>query len=537
VGDYEDLVSAIGASAASTYVPLVSKYGLTGTLVKRCRLEFAKRSDNYLVGTDQCEREIAVLSDLIPCLGKSKDTYLAKRANLSTALVRSIRLQQGILTFDYSGQVPDSVLGTSTDMELAERYGVPACVVSSARKLRGIAKPDSAKSDSLRKLAQGGQVDKELAEEIHSLSIEIPAADIAKKLGITKSLVRRAQLVSGALSKPRFEYLVQSMPELVARLGHETDLQLAAEHGVTEYLVTGLRNHLSIARFTPHDKLAREMPLLVQRLGSASDTELAGEFGLTVMRVYELRTSLGIPKFSPQLKLATDNPDLVTKLGTVSDTQLASDVGLPLHTVRGLRQHLGVKRHVSPVDYSDVDPSILEMLRTRSLAEVSRVTKLDTQKLRRIRNAWNIPAFEVKSAFTQEIVDSLGSASDYDLARRFGIERSHLTKRRIELGIKPFANSGAQATPITNDAIEFLGKIPDRDIAERYGISAGKVKAERVLRGIPVCPSSRSYASLPADLISQLGKRKDIALANEFGLPRVTINRARRSLGIPAFAR
>lgn len=469
---YADLVLAIGAVAADHYIKLISQ--LSVPMAARCRKAFAKAAVSDRLDNQECEREVAVLTDLMRRLGKARDSFLAMQASLPASLVRSIRLQKGIVTFDYTGQVPESELGTVPDGELAERYGVPAYVVASARTLRGIAEPDSV-----------------------------------------------------------------------------------------------------------YDELAREMPLLVERLGRAMDTELAAQFDLSVNRVFELRTHLAIPKFCVYTKLAHDTPDLASKLGTVSDSKLSKKYGISVDTLRGLRQHLGIKKKGSPADYRNVDPSILEMLRTRKLADVERVTKLDTHTLRKIRDAWDIPAYAVGSLFTDEVDAALGTASDDELAKRFGIKLWQLTKRRIKLGIKRFENwmpehiallgtdtdkaialkLGVPLTAVfrkrtalniparayayvgkpprlprvkwTPENIALLGTDTDKAVAQALGTEVSSVRVKR--RSLKIAPSAKAVSAkavIPEHLVDQFNVMSDGAIATLTGHTQATISKHRRNMGI-----
>lgn len=424
---YAELVQAIGEMAAAHYIKLISEHGLSVSLAARCRRAFARTAANNRLVNQEYEREIVLLSEMVKRLGKAKDSFLAMQANLPAALVRAIRIHKNILTFDYKGQVPESELGTVPDGELADRYGVPAHVVASARTLQGIAEPDST-----------------------------------------------------------------------------------------------------------YDKLAREMPSLVQRLGTAMDTELASRFGLSVTRVFELRTHLAIPKFCVYTKLANDKPDLVSKLPTVSDAKLSKYFGISVDTVRGLRQHLGIKKKVGAPTYRNVDPAILEMLKTQRLSDVSLATKLDTLTLRKIRDAWNIPAYSVASLFTDEVDAALGTASDEELAKRFGIKLWQLTKRRIKLGIKRFENW-------MPEHIALLGTDTDKAIALKLGIPLTAVYRKRTALNIP----ARAYAyvgkspRLPRvkwtpENIALLGTDTDKAVAEALGTEVSSVRVKRRSLKIPA---
>lgn len=244
------LVCEIGPTAADRYYDVVAKHGLPISLVKQCRAAFAINAVNYSDGDVQCAREAGMLRDLMPRLGKSMDSWLAKQFELTSHLVRSLRLHQGITTFDYSGQVPAHELGKSTDKALASKYGVPAFAIALERQHLGIGE--------MATVAGGDQ------PGIQQLT----------------SIVARAKV----------------MPELITRLGTATDTQLAAAFGLSGKTISSLRTHMGISKFSPYDKLAQNNPELVARLGGSTDAQLASEFGWSYESVNGLRRHLGIAK-------------------------------------------------------------------------------------------------------------------------------------------------------------------------------------------------------------------------------------------------
>lgn len=458
---FADLVVATGPVCADRYFTLVVEYGLPISLVRQCRNGFSKCSTNYLSGDPQAEREVATLRALIPLLGKAQDRWLADRFELPSSVVRSLRLHKGITTFDYSGQVPPGELGLSTDKDLAARYGVPAYVVTSARQAMGIGEAHSVKARGLK------------------------PADVRAEDGNGRwqtHLVR-----------------AQSMPELIERLGTAPDTELADQFGVNATTVGELRTRHGIRKFSSRDKLARDNPDLVSRLGTATDIELSTQFGIPGYLIALLRRHLGIKRFSPYDQLAREKPDLVARLGVDSDTELATAFGLSYETVNQFRRYLGIDKYSKDGGARNVPPEHIEMFKSISLGEMAKLTGKTTKALRKIRKALGIPHFKPASVFTPEVISALGTAPDPDIADRFGIDRSHLTKHRIKLGIKPYSGVGRPMDPVSAELTPLLGKIPDTKLAKQFGISAETVRRKRYAGGIPTCTPRPGTAMKQAD--------------------------------------
>lgn len=81
-----------------------------------------------------------------------------------------------------------------------------------------------------------------------------------------------------------------------------------------------------------------------------------------------------------------------------------------------------------------------------------------------------------------------------------------------------------------------LGKLPDAEIARRSGLSAKCVRTLRHAAGIEAFSVSNSYR-WTKKLIGRLGKVPDLALQDEYGIPKDQLAKKRAELGIPAYRR
>lgn len=130
-------------------------------------------------------------------------------------------------------------------------------------------------------------------------------------------------------------------------------------------------------------------------------------------------------------------------------------------------------------------PEVIEMFKQLSLNEMATRTGKTTKTLRKMRKALGIPHFKPASIFTEEVIKALGTAPDPVIAERFGIDRTHLSRTRFKLGIKPFSPVGRPGVSPPAGFEALLGTMPDTVIARRFGMSCTNVRQRRVARGIP----------------------------------------------------
>jgi hypothetical protein len=527
-----ELVNAIGQSAADHYVGVLHEYWLTVQLVSRIHKEFAASmpADDACSGDEHVKQEIALLMELIPLLGKTQDSWLANKYGLTPTTVRSLRLRLGIMIFDYSGQVPTEELGTMPDDELSEMYGVPTRFIFAARK----------------KL----KISKNVFKRIHSEELADERAELIKRLGTTFDNERanehgvspeRVALLRQHLGISKYipiAKLVCDRPDVIAQLGTSYDSHIASDFGVSAEQVYHLRTILGIRKFSPLAKLVGDMPEVVEQLGTSYDSHIASDFGVPAEQVYHLRTLLGIRKFSPLAKLVRDMPEVVEQLGKATDKQIAVKFGLTAEMVSRMRAHLGLGKFKRNRDYLDADPTIIEMLKTKSIPEVSKLTSIGKNTLTRMKKALNLPAFSQPAALSEEIINHLGTDTDYAIARRFNVSRTSVVRRRISLGIQPHGKPGRPPVPdrqMPAGLADQLGKKTDRALALEYGVSSTTIFNARQALGVPRFGTQSLVSTLPDEAIPFLGTQSDRDIASRFNVSGNVVFRARKVRGIARY--
>jgi hypothetical protein len=433
--------------------------------------------------------------------------------------------------------------------ELVHQYGLPVLLIAEYRALL-------AKSPTTYPA-----IDDQCSHEVAQLRDLIPRlgksmdAWLAKQFELAPHTVRKLRLHLGITT---FDYSGQ-VP--VEEFGKTDDDVLSERYGVPAGVIFTERRKLGIAKVGAKNlqlsMIAHRNPDLIKRLGTATDGDLASEFGIAPHQVYRLREHFGIGRFSPIAKLVGEMPELVARLGSTTDKRLGAEYGLSAGTTAQMRSYLSKGKCRKRRDYSDVSPEIIEMLKTHSVAAASEICGLGTRMLTSIRNAFNIPAFDVGVKFPEEAIAALGTVSDPVIAKRFGINRSVVIRRRISLGIKPFGNAGRRLTgfpvvpghgdnadikPLTNapillstEVVEMLGKLTDSALARKTGFSQETIAKHRRARGIAKAPINFDISSFPEAAIPLLGNRPDTEVAATFNVSVWLVGRARRHLGKAAY--
>lgn len=85
------------------------------------------------------------------------------------------------------------------------------------------------------------------------------------------------------------------------------------------------------------------------------------------------------------------------------------------------------------------------------------------------------------------MIAALGTASDADIAARYGISSATARRERIRRGIAAATprNHDNRAITWTPEMVSLLGKVTDAEAGRRLGVGMTTVMRERLKRGIP----------------------------------------------------
>lgn len=217
-------------------------------------------------------------------LGTRSDYEIAELVGVAPGTVQFKRTLLGIPPF---GRRPEkivwtkqmlSLLGKVNDSEIAERFGVnPSSVKIKRDRLRIPPFVDK----------RGVVATAELLELIRN-----PSVEVTELTGLKAATIQKLRLEHGIQGRDgRFRWT----PELIARLGHERDEDIARDLGVTESAVGVKRRSLHIP--PPVRPVRRWTATEGALLGTAPDEEVAARLGRTVGSVAMQRIIRGIPRF------------------------------------------------------------------------------------------------------------------------------------------------------------------------------------------------------------------------------------------------
>lgn len=144
---------------------------------------------------------------------------------------------------------------------------------------------------------------------------------------------------------------------------------------------------------------------------------------------------------------------------------------------------------------------------------------------------------ENRVSWTPELLAALGTAIDLDIAKRFGTSKSTITKKRMALGIPPYDDPESTRTRglYTPEVLASLGTGTDRAIAKRLGVSKEAVKKKRQRSAIPhypdAAPENLDHLFTP-DVIALLGVESDVKIGQMLECDSESVRARRIALGI-----
>lgn len=491
-------------------------------------------------------------AELLALLGTITDSEVAARSNglFRTAVVASKRRKKGIALcampkkYTYTTWTADKIalIGTLPDQDVADQIGVPLQQVSSRRQKMGMAPIKSQVNWPSDLLALLGEIpDTEIAARFKGLFGVRRIRAKRKEVGIA-----RCNKVLDLEGKPKLP------PEAIALLGTIRDTDIAAQFSIPHALVSRTRMGLGVPRadIKPEENLPAEA---IPQLGNYPDVEIAERFGLSVYYIHRARHSLEIPAFVKQKSEPkkrpyksvsmrpqhTWKPEDLALLGTISDAKMARMTGIPMPTCTYQRIKLGIE----PYRASKWTPELTALLGKVPDEEVVTQSKglFNIRGVRKKRGQLRIAvcpapkAPKAKSiggkAALPEVIENLGKISDYEIARRTGVDRASITRQRQSLGIKA-GPRGRKPREWTEEEEALLGKFSDRDVGRKLGISHNIVNARRTILKIPAAQGANFWTDSRDAL---LGTMVDSALAQQFGRSFWEVYERRKMLGIPPF--
>ncbi|MGE4293332.1 MAG: hypothetical protein AB7E32_14120 [Desulfovibrio sp.] len=147
-----------------------------------------------------------------------------------------------------------------------------------------------------------------------------------------------------------------------------------------------------------------------------------------------------------------------------------------------------------------------------------------------------------------EIDTLLGIVPDRTLAALSGYTSNAIGQRRIKNYIEPVFGLGKWRDDVDWTLVDArLGKVSDSQLARELGVAQGAVWTRRTKKGIPPykndsgTPQKRTSRPRASNIAWEqydhmLGTMPDVQLAKIIGCSRVSVNKRRRELGVPAYS-
>ena len=420
----------------------------------------------------------------IKVLGTVSDVTLANKWNTTRNIIHSKRKLLGIPHFqiktlehksiaDYHIWTANEIklLGTMFDTQLAPIVGLAPCTVTNYRNSLGIEAfsergPVIWTGIMLRNL--GEMSDKDFSEYFEVS----PLTTCCKRI-----LMDIPSFTTGDLTP--IPILVDAA---IKKLGTQTDASLSKEYKRARYII---RLHRHIRGIEPFKGVAKSKynwtKSIIKKLGIIGDSDLARLTGITKEMVRQKRLQLGIKTANRQENIKWSEA-MIKQLKLMEDSYLAQGLKITVKTVTQKRESLGIKAHIGPKKWTTRE---LKLLGTDTDVNIANQLSLSASLIARQRKILNIPSFKGSKPFKwkKSSLAMLGKFTDADIAFELGINASTIWKKRKELNIEP-SNLKGHGNWRDPAMLNKLGKIPDEKLGNLIGISALAVKAKRNAMGI-----------------------------------------------------
>lgn len=420
-------------------------------------------------------------------LGCDSDNKLAEQFGVSPYWIRKARADRGIPAY-VPPQPPATVverseshlwtsqqearLGSTFDTELADEWGILPTAVTRRRNQLGIAP-----------FRRGGEIEwtKAMLRRLGT----VPDGTFARDYDTTHMAVKIKRIQQGILPYGKSE--MDPEPELpldvINQIGIVTDAELSRTYGVARAKIRIYRALNGIELAEVERKAAYTWsPKDDALLGTMSDGKVASRLNITKQMVGYRRKQLGTQPYGTRDDFRWTKKR-VEELGAEPDAVLGRRWKISPREVRQKREALQVPACERT---QAVLPDVCrEQLGTKPDTELAREFGFSATFIRNERNAAGIKPFRTSAAFkwTQKAIAQLGKIADSDLAIKLGVSVQFVAAKRCSLGIP------AKRRPHKIDwqdpkVIKLLGTVSDQELARKWGVTSGAVSDARRRRGI-----------------------------------------------------
>tara|TARA_R110002020_G_scaffold26908_2_gene86925 strand:- start:46 stop:1272 length:1227 start_codon:yes stop_codon:yes gene_type:complete len=306
-------------------------------------------------------------------------------------------------------------------------------------------------------------------------------------------------------------------------IGKRTDKAIAEMLGVKP---TAVRYRRKKENIKPHRSNVWDDES-VKLIGSMSDSDLAWKLNISYRTVHQKRLSLNIPRFDGWTKKE------IKLLGTMKDNKLAEKIGRSYHSITKKRVSLKIPMYIKSIDTKHIE--YLYKMNNDTFAQKFGYSKTLIMKTRKLQN---IPKF---SKWDWRDTSLLGTDTDRNIAKIYGICLTDVTSKRNELNIKPF-NEHFKRKKFTKEEIKLLGTLPDDMLAYQLDTTVTTITKIRTKMNIPRCKKTRVYPNNFAEsinwtpkMIAYLGTVSDLVSSIVLGISFTSITEKREEMNIPPY--
>lgn len=222
-------------------------------------------------------------------------------------------------------------------------------------------------------------------------------------------------------------------------------------------------------------------------LGTISDRKIAQALKISSKTVRRKREQLRIPAFRAKIQWTKR---MLSLLGKTQDLEIARRFGITPSVVTRKRTKLGIQSVIRRrIIWTS---SMLRDLVRLRLTEFSIKYDMSLGSAAMKRKSLNLRPH----LWNTKSVSWLGKLSDASIARRLGIDRTTVLRKRRSLNIAPFQKRDLKWSPTrakhphshkqvwTKRRIAWLGNLTDQEIAQRMNLNRSTVARMRIQLGI-----------------------------------------------------
>lgn len=211
-------------------------------------------------------------------LGTIPDTELASKLKVGLGTISRHREYLGIPTYSPLNNFNEDLLGTMTDIKLADLYGIDNSTVSYKRRLANIdAFPNNPKLD--------------IVFENSQLLFNKSNRAVSRILGVTHAVVAKAKKALG-ISDVDLTISSKITEDLLLKY---RDSEISKMYGITKGYIGKIRKLKGIKSLPPLDKIV----IPDEELGTMLDKDLASKYNCNHGMITKRRNKLGIPRYIP----------------------------------------------------------------------------------------------------------------------------------------------------------------------------------------------------------------------------------------------